>query len=55
MRAVDVRAVVNVEDMHGSGVLVDAVDDPVRAPPRAVAALERPEQRLADRWVNGEL
>ena len=41
-------AVIDVEDVHGAAVLIDAVDDPVRAAPGAMAARQRAEQRLAD-------
>jgi hypothetical protein len=40
--------VVDVEDMHGSGVIIDAVDDAVGSAPGAVAAGEWSEQRLSD-------
>jgi hypothetical protein len=45
---VNVRAVVNVEDVYNSTALVDPVDDAICASPGAVAASERPEQRFAD-------
>jgi hypothetical protein len=34
--------------MHGSSVLIDAVNEPVGAAPGAMTARERAEQRLAD-------
>jgi hypothetical protein len=47
--AVDVEAVVNVEDVDNSAALVDPVDDAICAAPGAMAASsERPEQRSAD-------
>src|SRR5260370_27831461 len=53
--AVDVGAVVDVEDVHGAGVFVDAVDEPVGSAPGAVAAGEGGEQRLADTvWADSE-
>jgi hypothetical protein len=45
---VDLRAVVNIEDVHDTTVLVDPVDDAISAPPSAVTTSERPEQGLAD-------
>ena len=45
---VNVQAVVNVKDVDNSAGLVDPVDDAISAAPGAVAASERPEQRLAD-------
>jgi len=46
--AVNLRAVVNIEDVHDVAVLVDPTDDAIGAAPRAVTAGERPGQRLAD-------
>ena len=40
---VDVGAVVDVEDVHGAGVLLDPVHDPVGAAAGAVAAGQRTE------------
>jgi hypothetical protein len=40
---VDIRTVVNIEHLHGVGLLVDAVDDPVGSPPRAMTASQRAE------------
>lgn len=49
MRAVvDLRAVVNIEDVDNAAVLVDPVDDAIGAAPGAVTTGERPEQGLAD-------
>jgi hypothetical protein len=45
---VDLRAVVNVEDLDCAAVLIDPVDDAVGAAPSAVTTSKRPEQRLAD-------
>jgi hypothetical protein len=45
---VNVRAVVDVEDVNNSIALVDPVDDAICAAPCAVAASQRPEQRFAD-------
>ncbi len=45
---VDLRAVVNIEDMDYAAGLVDPVDDSIGAPPGAATTGERPEQRLAD-------
>src|SRR3984893_10740589 len=45
---VDLRAVVDVEDVDGAGVLLDPVDDPVGAAPGCVTASQRAEQRLTD-------
>ena len=45
---VDLRALVNIEDVHNVLVLVDSVDDAVGAAPSAMTASERPEERLAD-------
>lgn len=40
---VDVGAVVDVEDVHGGGVLLDPIHDPVGAAAGAVAAGQRTE------------
>src|SRR6266516_6307909 len=45
---VDLRAVVNIEDVDNAAVLVDPVDDAIGATPGAVTTGERPEQGLAD-------
>jgi hypothetical protein len=45
---VDLRAVVNIEDMDNAAVLIDPVDDAIGAAPGTMTASERPEQRLAD-------
>ena len=45
---VDLRAVVNIEDMDNAAVLIDPVNDAIGAAPGAVTANEWPEQRLAD-------
>src|SRR5438034_1238832 len=47
VRAVDLGAVVNVEDMDGAAVFIDPVDDPVGAAAGSVTACERAEQRFA--------
>ena len=39
---------VDVEDVDGTGVLVDPVDDPIGAAPGSVTACEGAEQRFAD-------
>lgn len=44
---VDLRAVVNIEDVDNVVVLIDPVDDAVSAAPGAMTASERPEERLA--------
>jgi hypothetical protein len=44
---VDVSAVVDVENVDGTGAFVDAVHDPVGSAPGTVTAGERPEQWLA--------
>ena len=44
---VDVSAMVDVEDVDGTGAFVDAVHDPVSSAPGTVTAGERPEQWLA--------
>jgi hypothetical protein len=46
---VDLRAVLNIEYVHNAIVLVDPVDDAVRAAPSAMAASEWSEERLTDR------
>ena len=49
MRAVvDLRPVVNIEDVHDAAVLVDPVDDAISTAPGAVTTVKRSEQRLAD-------
>jgi len=40
---VDIRTVVNIEHLHGVGLLVDPLDDPVGSPPRAMTASQRAE------------
>jgi hypothetical protein len=45
---VDLRAVVDIEDVNNAAVLVDPVDDPISAATGTVTASKRPEQRLAD-------
>jgi hypothetical protein len=45
---VDLRAVVNIEDVDNAAVLIDPADDAIGAAPGAVTASKRPEQRLAD-------
>src|SRR6516162_2897644 len=45
---IDLRAVVNIEDVHHAAALIDPVDDAIGAAPSAVTSGERPEQRLAD-------
>jgi hypothetical protein len=45
---VDLRAVVNVEDVDNVAVLVDPVDDAIGAATGTVTASERTEQWLAD-------
>ena len=44
---VDLRAVINIENVHNAAVLVDSVNDAVGAAPGAVTTRKRPEQRLA--------
>jgi hypothetical protein len=52
---VDLRAVVNIEDMDNATVLIDPVDDAIGAAPGAVTTSERPEERLADPvWIDRE-
>lgn len=48
VRAVDVRAMVDIENVDRSSRFVDAVHDSIRATQGAVATGERPEQWLAD-------
>ena len=48
MRAVDLGAVVDVEDLDRAGVFLDSIDNPVCAAPCSVAASQRAEQRLTD-------
>ncbi len=45
---VDLRAVVNIEDVDETAILVDPVYDAIGAAPGTVATGQRPEQRLAD-------
>jgi len=45
---VDLRAVVNIEDVDDAAALVDPVNDAIGPAPGAVTASERPEQRLAN-------
>jgi hypothetical protein len=40
---VDLRAVVNIEDMDNAAVLIDPVDDAIGAAPSALTASKRPE------------
>jgi hypothetical protein len=55
VRAVDVRAVIYVKDMHEMGFVVDAVDDSVGATSRPMAAQQRTEERFPNTvWVDGE-
>lgn len=52
---VDLRAVVDVEDVDGAIGLVDPVDDPVGAAAGSVTSCEGAEQRFADAVrVDGE-
>ena len=44
---VDLRAVINIENVHDAAVLVDSVNDAIGAAPGAVTTRKRPEQRLA--------
>ncbi len=49
LRAViDLRAMVNIEDVDNTVILVDPVDNAISAAPGAVTASERPKKRLAD-------
>jgi hypothetical protein len=48
VRAVDLGAVADVEDVEGAGVFVDPVDDPAGAAPGSMTAGQRAEQRFAD-------
>jgi len=43
---VDIRTLVNIGTCTGVGLLVDAADDPVGSPPRAVTASQRPKSGL---------
>ena len=45
---IDLRAMVNIEDVHHAAALIDPVDDAIGAAPGAMTSGERPEQRLAD-------
>ena len=45
---VDLRAVVDIEDVDNTAILVDPVDDAIGAATGTVTASERPEERLAD-------
>ena len=45
---VDLRAVIDIEDVDDAAVLVDPVDDAIGTAPGPVTASEWPEQRLAD-------
>ena len=45
---VDLRAVVDIEDVDHAAALIDPVDDAVGAAPGAMTAGKRPEQRFAD-------
>ena len=45
---VDLRTVVNIEDMDNAAVLIDPVDDAIGAAQGGMTTGERPEQRLAD-------
>ena len=45
---VDLRAVVDVEDVYGAVGFVDPVNDPVGAAAGSVTACEGAEQRFAD-------
>jgi hypothetical protein len=45
---VDLRAVIDVEDVDGAVSLVDPVDDPVGAAAGSVTACEGAEQRFTD-------
>jgi hypothetical protein len=54
-RAIYVGAVLDVEDVDGMSAVLDSVDDPVRATPRAMAAGEWAEQWFADPvWIVGK-
>src|SRR5580692_7611885 len=46
--AIELRARVNIEDVHDAAALINPVDDATGAAPGAVTSGERPEQRLAD-------
>ena len=45
---VNLRAVVNIEDVDNAAVLIDPVDDAIGAAPGAMTASERPKQWLTD-------
>jgi hypothetical protein len=45
---VNVRAVVDIEHLDGTGLFVDAVDDTVGSAPCAVTAGQRAEERFTD-------
>ena len=48
-------AVVDIEHLHGAGLVVNAVDDTVGPAPRAVTASQRAEQRFAyPAWAQGQ-
>src|SRR5215472_7351066 len=44
---VDLRAMIDVENVHDAAALVDAVDDAISAAPGTMTTGQRPEQRLA--------
>jgi hypothetical protein len=46
--AANLRAVVNIEDVHDVAVLADPIDDAIGTAPRAVTAGEWPVPGLAD-------
>jgi hypothetical protein len=45
---VNIPPVRDVEHKHDAQLVVDAIDDPIRASPRTVTTVEWAEQRLAD-------
>jgi hypothetical protein len=45
---IDLRAVVDIQDVHDAAVLVDPVGDAIGAAPSPVTSGERPVQGLAD-------
>ena len=45
---VDLGAVVDIEDVDNTAVLVNSVNDAISAAPGTVTASKRPEQRLAN-------
>ena len=50
---IDLRAVVNIEDVHHAAALIDPVGAAIGAVPSVVISGERPGQRLADPvWVD---